>query len=40
MSALSYLSSRLLLMMAVLCSSENPKLILLVYPVDHIEVAA
>jgi hypothetical protein len=38
MSALSYLSSRLELMMAVLRSSENPRLILLVSSVDRIEV--
>jgi hypothetical protein len=38
MSALSYLSSRLELIIAVLCSSENPRLILLVSLVGRIEV--
>jgi hypothetical protein len=40
MSAPSYLSSRLDLIIAVLHSSENPRLILLVYLVDRIEVVA
>jgi hypothetical protein len=39
-SALSYLSSRLELMMAVLRSSTNPRLILLVSSVGRIEVTA
>jgi hypothetical protein len=39
-SALSYLSSRLELMIAVLRSLENHRLILLVSSVDRIEVAA
>jgi hypothetical protein len=39
-SELSYLSSRLELMIAVLHSLENPRLILLVSSVGHIEVAA
>jgi hypothetical protein len=40
MSAPSYLSSRLELMMAVLRSSVNPRLTLLVSSVRRIEVAA
>jgi hypothetical protein len=40
MSVSSYLSSRLELMMAVLRSSVNPRLILLVSSVGRIEVAA
>jgi hypothetical protein len=40
MSVPSYLSSRLELMMAVLRSSANPRLILLVSSVGRIEVAA
>jgi hypothetical protein len=37
-STLSYLSSRMELMIAILRSSENPRLILLVSSVGHIEV--
>jgi hypothetical protein len=40
MSVLSYLSSRLELMMVVLRSSANPRLILLVSSVGRIEVTA
>jgi hypothetical protein len=40
MSVPSYLSSRLDLIIAVLRSSENPRLILLVSSVDRIEVVA
>jgi hypothetical protein len=40
MSALYYFSSRLELMIAVLHSSKNPRLILLVSSVDRIEVVA
>jgi hypothetical protein len=40
MSVLSYLSSRLELMMAVLRSLANPRLILLVSSVGRIEVTA
>jgi hypothetical protein len=40
MSALSYLSSRLELMMAVLRSAANPRLILLVSSIGRIEVTS